>query len=153
MQCDLGPIGINIEDKGDGTYDYIPEPEGVSYDDFRYAEAFASDGPIALTSDFFGSKIPRSSGHQAKFDRNENYYRKYATSVYMPSMMLTEEDNDALSQIKTDLINYTEEMRAKWLSKGGVEEEWDAYLQQLNELGLEQFMEIYQRNYTATHSN
>ena len=44
-------------------------------------------------------------------------------------------------------------MRAKWLSKGGVEEEWDAYLQQLNELGLEQFLEIYQRNYTATHSN
>ena len=111
------------------------------------------DGPIALTSDFFGSKIPRSAGHQAKFDRNENYYRKYATSVYMPSMILTEEDNDALSQIKTDLINYTEEMRAKWLSKGGVEEEWDAYLQQLNELGLEQFLEIYQRNYTATHSN
>ena len=71
----------------------------------------------------------------------------------MPSMMLTEEDNDALSMIKTDLINYTEEMRAKWLSKGGVDEEWDAYLQQLNELGLEQFMEIYQRNYTATHSN
>ena len=68
-------------------------------------------------------------------------------------MILTEEDNDALSQIRTDLISYTEEMRAKWLSKGGVEEEWDAYLQQLNELGLEQFLEIYQRNYTATHSN
>ena len=153
MQCDLGPIGINIEDKGDGTYDYLPTPDGMSYDEFRYSEAFASDGPIALTSDFFGSKIPRSAGHQAKFDRNENYYRKYATSVYMPSMMLTEEDNDALSMIKTDLINYTEEMRAKWLSKGGVDEEWDAYLQQLNELGLEQFMEIYQRNYTATHSN
>ena len=68
-------------------------------------------------------------------------------------MILTDEDSDALSQIRTDLISYTEEMRAKWLSKGGVEDEWDACLQQLNELGLEQYMEIYQRNYTATHSN
>ena len=153
MQCDLGPIGINIKDNGDGTYDYIDTPEGMSYDEFRYKEAFASDGPIALTSDFFGSKIPRSAGHQAKFDRNENYYRKYATSVYLPSMILSEEDTDELNLIKTDIINYTEEMRAKWLSGGGVEAEWDDYIARLNSMGLEKYMEIYQRNYTATHSN
>ena len=153
MQCDLGPIGINIKDNGDGTYDYIDTPEGMSYDEFRYKEAFASDGPIALTSDFFGSKIPRSAGHQAKFDRNENYYRKYATSVYLPSMILSEEDTDELNLIKTDIINYTEEMRAKWLSSGGVEAEWDDYVAHLNEIGLATYMEIYQRNYTATHSN
>ena len=145
--------GINIKDNGDGTYDYIDTPEGMSYDEFRYKEAFASDGPIALTSDFFGSKIPRSAGHQAKFDRNENYYRKYATSVYLPSMILSEEDTDDLNLIKTDIINYAEEMRAKWLSSGGVEEEWDDYIARLNSMGLEQYMEIYQRNYTATHSN
>ena len=153
MQCDMGPIGITIKDNGDGTYDYIDTPEGMSYDEFRYKEAFASDGPIALTSDFFGSKIPRSSGHQAKFDRNENYYRKYATSVYLPSMILSEEDTDELNLIKTDIINYAEEMRAKWLSSGGVEAEWDDYIARLNSMGLAQYMEIYQRNYTATHSN
>ena len=153
MQCDMGPIGITIKDNGDGTYDYIDTPEGMSYDEFRYKEAFASDGPIALTSDFFGSKIPRSAGHQAKFDRNENYYRKYATSVYLPSMILSEEDTDDLNMIKTDIINYVEEMRAKWLSSGGVEAEWDDYIARLNSMGLETYMEIYQRNYTATHSN
>ena len=39
------------------------------------------------------------------------------------------------------------------LSSGGVEEEWDDYIARLNSMGLEQYMEIYQRNYTATHSN
>ena len=153
MQCDMGPIGITIKDNGDGTYDYIDTPEGMSYDEFRGKDAFASDGPIALTSDFFGSKIPRSAGHQAKFDRNETYYRKYATSVYLPSMILSEEDTDDLNLIKTDIINYAEEMRAKWLSSGGVEAEWDDYVARLNSMGLETYMEIYQRNYTATHSN
>ena len=151
MQCDLGPIGINIKDNGDGTYDYIDVPEGMSYDEFRYKEAFASDGPIALTSEFFGSKIPRSAGHQAKFERNRDYYLPYATSIYLPSMILSEEDTDALSLIKQDIQSYTEEMRAKWLSQGGVDEEWDDYVARLNGMGLDEYMEIYQRNYSATH--
>ena len=153
MQCDLGPIGINLIDNGDGTYDYMPVPEGLSYDEFRFKEAFAADGPVALTSDMFETMIPRSAGHQAKFDRNENYYRQYATTHYMPMMLLSEEDNDALSLIKTDIISYTNEMRAKWLAYGGVEEEWDAYLARLNSMGLEEYMEIYQNAYTAAYGN
>ena len=60
---------------------------------------------------------------------------------------------DELNLIKTDIINYTEEMRAKWLSQGGVEAEWDDYLARLNSMGLDTYMAIYQKNYTATHSN
>ena len=151
MQCDLGPIGINLKDNGDGTYDYMPVPEGLSYDEFRFKEAFAADGPVALTRDLFETTIPRSSGHQAKFDRNENYYRKYATTHYMPNMMLSEEDNDALSLIKTDIISYTNQMRAKWLAQGGVEEEWNDYVNRLNSMGLQEYIDIYQRNYTAAY--
>ena len=58
-----------------------------------------------------------------------------------------------LNLIQTDIRSYTEEMRAKWLSQGGVDEEWDEYIARLNSMGLEKYMEIYQRNYTATHSN
>ena len=36
---------------------------------------------------------------------------------------------------------------------GGVEADWDDYVARLNSMGLEKYMEIYQRNYTATHSN
>lgn len=151
MQCDLGPVGINLIDNGDGTYSYADVPEGMSYDEFRYKEAFASDGPVALTSDMFLTKLPRSSGHQAKFDRNENYYRKYATFQYLPTMLMSEEDNDELSFITTDLLSYTNEKRAKWLAYGGVDEEWDEYIQRLNSIGLEQYMEINQKAYSAAY--
>lgn len=151
MQCDLGPVGINLIDNGDGTYSYAEVPEGMSYDEFRYKEAFASDGPIALTSDYFGTVISRSPGHQAKFDRNENYYRKYAIYQYVPSMLMSEEDNDALSLIQTDILSYTNEMRAKWLAYGGVEDEWDAYVARLESMGLEEYVDIYQNAYTAAY--
>ena len=42
-------------------------------------------------------------------------------------------------------------MRAQWLSQGGVDEEWDEYVARLNGMGLDEYMEIYQRNYSATH--
>ena len=151
MQCDLGPVGINLIGNGDGTYSYAEVPEGMSYDEFRYKEAFASDGPIALTSDYFGTVISRSPGHQAKFDRNENYYRKYAIYQYVPSMLMSEEDNDALSLIQTDILSYTNEMRAKWLAYGGVEDEWDAYVARLESMGLEEYVDIYQNAYTAAY--
>ena len=151
MQCDLGPIGINLIDNGDGTYSYVPTPEGMSYDEFRYKEAFASDGPVALTRDMFEGMIPRSAGHQAKFDRNENYYRKYATFQYLPTMLMSEEDNDELIQITSDLLSYTNQKRAEWLANGGVEAQWDEYLKGLKDRGLDQYMEINQRVYTNAY--
>ena len=153
MQCDLGPIGINLIDNGDGTYSYVDTPEGMSYDEFRYKEAFASDGPVALTRDLFDTVIPRSSGHQDKFDRNEQYYRKYAIYQYLPTMLMTEEDNDALIQITSDLLDYTKQYRAKWLANGGVEEEWDEYLQGLKSRGLDEYLEINQRVYDNAYGD
>lgn len=147
MQCDLGPIGINLTDNCDGTYSYVETPEGMSYDEFRYKETFASDGPIALTSDLFGTMIPRSAGHQAKYERNENYYRKYATYEYLPTMLMSEEDNDALSMIKSDLLGYTNQMRARFLAYGVSDAEWDEYISTLNARGLEEYMEINQKTY------
>ena len=151
MQCDLGPVGINLIDNGDGTYSYADVPEGMSYDEFRSKEAFSSDGPIALLSEFFDTVIGRSEAHQAKYDRNHTYYHPYAIYSYIPSMLMTEEDNDALSMIETDITSYTEEMRAKWLAYGGIEEEWDAYVERLWRMGLEEYIEIYQRNYTTAY--
>ena len=34
-------------------------------------------------------------------------------------------------------------MRAKWVTEGGIDEEWDAYVTQLNVMGLEEMNAIY----------
>lgn len=39
-------------------------------------------------------------------------------------------------------------MQAKWITQGGVtKQSWNAYLQQLNHLGLSQYLSILQSNY------
>ena len=66
-------------------------------------------------------------------------------------VLMSEEDNDALSLIQTDILSYTNEMRAKWLAYGGVEDEWDAYVARLESMGLEEYVAIYQNAYTAAY--
>ena len=36
---------------------------------------------------------------------------------------------------------------ATWMSKGGIDEEWDAYCKQLNSLGLQDNIKIWQKWY------
>ena len=67
--------------------------------------------------------------------------------MYYPNLLFAEQDNDRIGMIGSDIISYAEEMRAKWLAHGGVEEEWDAYIQRLNAMGLDEYIEIYQRTY------
>lgn len=37
-----------------------------------------------------------------------------------------------------------DEKWVKWIAYGGIEEEWEEYLQEIRSLGLEEMMEIYQ---------
>ena len=66
--------------------------------------------------------------------------------------MFSEEDNDRISLIGNDIIAYAEEMRAKWLAHGGVDAEWNAYIQRLNAMGLDEYTEIYQHTYDNAYA-
>ena len=56
---------------------------------------------------------------------------------------LTAEENEELPTLTTDIDKYVETTRAKWVTEGGIDEEWDAYIEQLNTMGLEQLVQIY----------
>ena len=74
-------------------------------------------------------------------------YLPVATTMYYPTLLFSAEDNDRIADIGSDIIAYNEEKRAEWLARGGVEEQWDEYLAQLDAMGLQEYIEIYQRTY------
>ena len=146
MQMSYGPVGVNLIDNGDGTYDYAETPEGQTYDEFKFGNTFP-DSCLALFRDFYDRMLPLPENSVAKDQVNTELYLPVATSVYYPKLLFAEEDNDQIALIGNDIIAYAEEMRAKWLAHGGVEDEWDAYIQRLNTMGLEEYTEIYQSTY------
>ena len=46
-----------------------------------------------------------------------------------------------------DINSYEEMMRAKFISEGNIDEQWDGYLEQLEKLGLSEAMEIFDDAY------
>ncbi|MNG24802.1 hypothetical protein D3C84_1095660 [compost metagenome] len=70
-----------------------------------------------------------------------------------PFVFLSAEDLDKVNQIETQLKEYTKQMKAKWLMSGGVEQEWDGYIKKLDQIGLKELLEIYQKGYDQFKKN
>ena len=151
MQMAYGPIGVNLVDNGDGTYSFADIPEGQTYDEFKFGNTFP-DSCLAILRDFFDKTLPLPDNAVAKDKVNTELYLPVATTLYYPGLMFSEEDNDRISLIGNDIIAYAEEMRAKWLAHGGVDAEWNAYIQRLNAMGLDEYTEIYQHTYDNAYA-
>jgi ABC-type sugar transport system, periplasmic component len=148
LEANFGPLDVNLVKKADGSFDYISTPAGMTYDEFRFKNAPAGDAPMAIFSEDFGKLIPRQPTMQKKYEDIMKYYKPYCTETMFPSgLMFTPEDTKRLQVLKTDIQKYVEETRASWLMGGNIDAEWRSYLAKLKDLGIDEYVKIYQRNY------
>ncbi len=56
-------------------------------------------------------------------------------------------DNTTLANNNTQILNVALQKAATWMSEGGVDGEWDAYCKQLDNLGLQDNIKIWQKWY------
>jgi len=148
IQVQFGPLGININKKGDGSYEFIPTPEGMTYDEFNFKNS-PVDAPSAVFKEVFDSKkLPMSEEAEVKYAYVEKYYRPYMTVQTFPgAAMFTPEETKTIKTMSTDIYNYVNDMQAKWLLNGGIEKEWDGYLGKLKQMKLDDMLSIYQTAY------
>ncbi|NEG89017.1 extracellular solute-binding protein [Bifidobacterium aerophilum] len=67
---------------------------------------------------------------------------------YMPSYVQPSTDQSTqLANINTAVTNYALSQFSKWVVNGGIDGEWDAYVQKLNNSGLEQGIQTWQKLY------
>ena len=76
---------------------------------------------------------------RSHFDHVKDYIPDYVN----PSP----EDNNKLSSNNTQILNVVMQKTATWMSKGGIDGEWDAYCKQLDSLGLQENVKIWQKWY------
>lgn len=69
-----------------------------------------------------------------------------AENVY-PSVFFSIDELDRLSTIETDLFAYVLRLRTEWYQNGKIDQEWDAYLKELDRLGLQEWLQIKQAGY------
>ncbi|ETJ07552.1 MAG: ABC superfamily ATP binding cassette transporter, extracellular solute-binding protein [Actinomyces urogenitalis DORA_12] len=141
-QNNWGPIGVTLEYNSDGLLDQIPAAEGESAGERR--QKVAPGGPKAITEEDFRTVVlpePRAALRQQQVTE---VYRGHAANDAFPPVVFTNAELDDLSLIEADVTSLVKQRFARWVVDGGIDKEWEDYLEDLRSSGLERLMEIYQ---------
>ncbi len=136
-----GAIGTVITKNADGTYALNNPPEGISADAWYWEQSLRDFGPKYVEPGFNEKLLlDPTTGDGFKLEIAK-MAADYVTKPF-PALKYTAEENDELALLTADISGYCQQMRAKWVTEGGIDEDWAGYIDQLNVMGLERFIEI-----------
>ena len=125
-------------------------------------KSFIKTGPFLLTQaihDSYGIKFDTATEngklmYEAYKINNDSVEQALANKRaeifdYAP---LTADERDEVSDMKATVLDYVEEMTAAFLTgRKSIDSEWDNYLKELDKIGLDTVLEIYQKAYDRVH--
>lgn len=100
--------------------------------------------------------LTNKSGYKEKYDNSVDAYyrlnRYYAwinnlTTVRISMLYCTAEESERITDIQSVLDSYIRENFAKFVTGGRSLDEFDAYQEELKQLGIKELLDIYQRGY------
>ena len=146
VQTFFGAFGEGIE-KTDTGYKTIDPPEGMAADVFKWELAPADGGPVYFYKQLEDKiKAHESYYNKLKDDAVNDPYRQPVEYAF-PMVTFTSDVADEIARLNNDIHSFAGTKVAQWVTKGGIDEEWTAYLDQLNDMGLEKYLELYQAAY------
>jgi putative aldouronate transport system substrate-binding protein len=142
-----GEFGINLQKNADGSIEFMPTPEGMSYGEFRFKNAPGDPFPWVLMSHWY-DKITLVAAQDKKLKVHYPIYKPYLEERAYPTMYFLPEQEEQLATLTTDINSYVEKKRAEWITgSADINAEWDNYLNQLNKMGLKDLIKINQDAY------
>lgn len=145
----LGEIGVDHAlDDATGIYTEL-EHEGIEMGKFLASESFQT----ALYSGYEGGLFPYSSepvnGVGVKGRGTINNLWPYAETPYdLNTLVLTQDETDTYNDAFTDINAYITERTAKFITgELDIEAEWDNYVKDLEKMGLQDIVDVYQAAY------
>ncbi|WP_336758232.1 ABC transporter substrate-binding protein [Paenibacillus sp. USHLN196] len=152
-QIHWGPLDIVFKKDENGKLVNLPLPEGTSAGEFRQKVAPGAGGPGVITIEDLGKVVDLEPRAQQRVKDLEKYYDPYMEEENYPSIFFEPEELDKINRIEPELIKYVNTQRGKFIVDGGVNEQWDSYLKNLEKMGLHELMEIYQNGLDRYNAN
>ena len=157
MQVLFGSIGPNIVDNGNGSYAVLP-PADLKMDPgtWKWTSALADSGPMYI-SDTLNLTLGADMQSIAKQDEamapimgQIDVKKDVFPGVFIK---YSADDNTQMALLKTNLNNLTTAKFSSWVTNGGIDKEWDAYVKDCDKAGLAQLLEIMQKYYNEYMKN
>ncbi|WP_026668201.1 ABC transporter substrate-binding protein [Butyrivibrio sp. AE2005] len=109
-------------------------------------EAECVGGPLAILDEYYGKYVTCPDDAQYRLDWIKEYYTNDMHNEYVyPNVFMTAEDTEKLTSIQQDLITYINASRSKFVMDGLSDADWEAYLNQVNAYGIDEYLAIYQK--------
>ena len=144
-EANAGLWGQVIEKLPNGKIHQLDPPEGYERNTIRHLDSPGINGFYVLLEDEVENTewTPLQLSKTAMVDVYEPYFRK---AQYVPAALkFTQEEIDTLALMRVDLTQFTKTTVVKWMTEGGIDAEWDDFRSRLAKMGLEEYMEIYNR--------
>lgn len=152
LQTFYGSIPDQVKDNGDGTYEVLIPSDGTTLDTSAWSNSMRDFGPKYMNPEFYDKvTLPENQGDGIKLTEDEvnaKYVQK-GKSAPFPMVKYTDEEIQKMTSIETDIYKYVEAQYANWVVNGGIDQEWDAYLKQLDSMGLQELIQIQEGAYAA----
>ena len=137
----------NIFELVNGSLVHLPL-DGVAPGELRGKTEAA--GPLAVLDEYYGTVTTIPDDAKMRMDGMHEAYLPYVNNTYTyPRVFLDLVEADRIAKIDADMNDYIYRKRTEWILFGTADQEWDAHIEELDRLGLQEWMEIktaaYQR--------
>jgi putative aldouronate transport system substrate-binding protein len=147
QQSSSGPIGIKIEKLGEGLYRNLDTSSWTDEENEKYG--WGNIFTQSLCRYYHDNKVLDVGKDEVTpgfNDLMDEIYAPYLNESFPKVWASSEEDTERVSVLATDINSYVKQKIAQWISgEADINAEWDAYVDQLNKLGLDELMGIYRR--------
>lgn len=148
-QVNYGPIGIVYEEErnAEGLMVQKTLPEGKTSDEVRLTNA--PMGVIYLSDDEWANVVEMEPRAQLRLSNLETYAKPYVPEgvEQYPNVTYTLEEINEMNRYVSDIYDYVWQKQTNWLLNGGVEQEWEAYISKLKDMGVDKLVQTYQDAY------
>jgi putative aldouronate transport system substrate-binding protein len=152
LEFNLGTENVNWKWNDDGTWEVLSPPEGVNSNTFRNGNSPGGYGLSWISEELLAKGKSTSKTEEAYVEHTKLYEPYFPKEVY-PTLRLTKDQSDQLSTIKSSLFNYVNEMQGKFMTGQEPLSKWDAYVKELNKIGMEKYVQIMQEAYDNYKAN
>lgn len=141
-----------FEMNADGTLKHLPIPAGVVPYELRMKTNMG--GPLAILDEYYGVYTTKPDDAMLRLNVMKDLYAPYMQCEYnYPPVFFDIDTTNRITQIETDLKPYAEAQKASWIMNGNVEAEWDAYIEHLNQLNLQELLDLKQAGLDTYFAN
>lgn len=116
-------------------------------------EAESVNGPLAILDEYYGVYVTCPDDAAYRLDWIEEYYTPDMNLDYVyPNVFMNMEDTEDLSDLQADITKLINAKKSDWVMNGFTDDDWEDFQEDLEDYGLDEYLEIYQKYLDAFYA-